>query len=55
MSVVVGRITHLFTKPRHEAAMAAHSSVQVKVGLGIDGDVNAQTMGLRQVLLVRTH
>ena len=53
MTVVVGQITHLFIKPKHGAAMAAHSSVQVKVGLGIDGDVNAQTMSPRQVLLIR--
>ncbi len=49
----VGQITHLFLKPEHGATMAPCSRMQVKVGLGIDGDVNAQAMSPRQVLLIR--
>jgi alkylated DNA nucleotide flippase Atl1 len=53
MTEHVGQITHLFIKPGNGTGMLPCSSLQVKVGLGIDGDVNAQAMSPRQLLLVR--
>lgn len=49
----IGQVTHLFVKPEHNVGMQPYSTIEVKVGLGIKGDINAHPMSPRQILLVR--
>src|SRR5713101_7926357 len=53
MQKAVGQITHLFFKPCHGVPMVPGSPMELKAGHGIKGDVNAQAMSPRQILLVR--
>lgn len=49
----VGHIVHLFLKPSHGAAMVPCSFFEGRAGYGLCGDIHAQPMSPRQILLVR--
>jgi alkylated DNA nucleotide flippase Atl1 len=53
MSDIIGSITHLFVKPKHGVKMLECKEIHMKVGSGIDGDINSNAISPRQVLLVR--
>ena len=46
-------ITHLFTKIKPGSAMVELKTLNLKVGYGIEGDINADYISPRQVLIVR--
>ncbi|MEH1871108.1 MAG: MGMT family protein [Nostoc sp.] len=46
-------ITHLFTKLKPGSAMVELKTLNLKVGSGIQGDINADPISPRQVLIVR--
>lgn len=46
-------ITHLFTKVKPGSAMVELKTLNLKVGHGIEGDINASPISPRQVLIVR--
>ncbi|WP_412982492.1 MGMT family protein [Nostoc sp. UIC 10607] len=46
-------ITHLFTKVKPGSAMVELKTLNLKVGHGIEGDINADSISPRQVLIVR--
>lgn len=48
-----GCILHLFIKHKHNVAMKKVEELNLKVGHGIEGDVNANLISPRQVLVVR--
>lgn len=45
-------ITHLFTKAKPGSAMVEFKTLNLKVGHGIEGDINADPISPRQVLIV---
>ncbi|MDM9379938.1 MGMT family protein [Chlorogloeopsis sp. ULAP01] len=53
MSSEYGCILHLFTKQKQDDAMLELTKLNLKVGHGIKGDINANPISPRQVLLVR--
>lgn len=53
MPVTNGSVLHLFSKLEHGAPVAEQETLQLKVGHGIAGDVNACPTSPRQVLVVR--
>ncbi|GAB1539848.1 hypothetical protein NUACC21_25160 [Scytonema sp. NUACC21] len=53
MPVENSSILHLFTKPKSGSPMVELIKLTLKVGHGIEGDVNANPMSPRQVLIVR--
>lgn len=46
-------ITHLFTKLKPGSAMVERKTLNLKVGYGIEEDINAEPISPRQVLIVR--
>lgn len=48
-----GCILHLFIKRKHGSAMKKVEELNLKVGHGIEGDINANPISPRQVLVVR--
>ncbi len=46
-------IMHLFTKLKSGSAMVELNTLNLKVGHGIEGDINADSISPRQVLIVR--
>lgn len=46
-------ITHLFTKAKPGSAMVELKTLNLKVGHGIEGDINADPISPRQVLIVK--
>ncbi|MCC5631496.1 hypothetical protein LC613_27500 [Nostoc sphaeroides CHAB 2801] len=46
-------ITHLFTKLKTGSAMVELKTLNLKLGHGIEGDINADPISPRQVLIVR--
>ncbi|WP_416668146.1 MGMT family protein [Egbenema bharatensis] len=53
MSVSSGSILHLFSKLQHTAPMVEQTTLQLERGRGIAGDVNADPLSPRQVLIVQ--
>ncbi|MBW4505979.1 MAG: MGMT family protein [Scytonematopsis contorta HA4267-MV1] len=53
MSSKYSYITHLFTKLKHGSEMTEVAKLSFKVGYGIEGDINANPISPRQVLIVR--
>ena len=47
-------IMHLFTKVKSGSAMVELKKLNLKVGHGIEGDINADPISPRQVLIVRS-
>ncbi|WP_428850675.1 MGMT family protein [Nostoc sp. ChiQUE02] len=47
-------IMHLFTKVKAGSAMVELKTLNLKVGHGIEGDINADSISPRQVLIVRS-
>lgn len=48
-----GYILHLFIKPEHKSIMKQVEEFSLKIGHGIEGDINANPISPRQVLVVR--
>ncbi|MEA5602321.1 MGMT family protein [Nostoc sp. UHCC 0252] len=46
-------VTHLFTKVKPRSAMVELNTLNLKVGYGIEEDINADSISPRQVLIVR--
>ncbi|MDZ7959409.1 MAG: MGMT family protein [Aulosira sp. DedQUE10] len=53
MSSVHGSILNLFIKQKHGSAMTEVESINLKLGHGIEGDINANPISPRQVLIIR--
>ncbi|BAY24034.1 hypothetical protein NIES2100_38270 [Calothrix sp. NIES-2100] len=53
MSIAQGSILHLFIKPKHGSEMREVESINLKIGHGIEGDINADPISPRQILVVR--
>lgn len=48
-----GSILHLFIKKQHGIAMKEVEALNLKIGYGIEGDINANSISPRQVLVIR--
>ncbi|HIK05285.1 MAG TPA: MGMT family protein [Trichormus sp. M33_DOE_039] len=53
MSSEVGSICHLFIKQKHGSSMREVEELNLKLFHGIEGDINANSISPRQVLVVR--
>jgi alkylated DNA nucleotide flippase Atl1 len=53
MSSEYGSVLHLFTKLKQGDVMVERTTLNLKVGHGIEGDINANPISPRQVLIVR--
>ncbi|MBH8566640.1 MGMT family protein [Nostoc sp. CENA67] len=53
MSSEYGSILHLFTKQKQGVGMVECKRINLKVGHGIEGDINANPISPRQVLVIR--
>lgn len=50
---ICGSVLHLFIKQKHGFPTVESQTLSLKVGYGIDGDINANPISPRQILLVR--
>jgi alkylated DNA nucleotide flippase Atl1 len=53
MTNSTGSIVNLFVKSRHSAPTIERQKLSLKAGYGIEGDVNANSISPRQILIVR--
>ncbi|BAZ49631.1 hypothetical protein NIES4103_22430 [Nostoc sp. NIES-4103] len=53
MSSEYGSILHLFTKQKQGVGMVECERINLKEGFGIEGDINANPLSPRQVLVIR--
>jgi alkylated DNA nucleotide flippase Atl1 len=53
MTTSHGLILHLFLKQQHGSVMREVEELNLKVGYGIEGDINANPISPRQILVVR--
>ena len=53
MSNTQGYISHIFIKQQHGLPMREVEEINLKIGHGIEGDINANPISPRQVLVVR--
>jgi alkylated DNA nucleotide flippase Atl1 len=53
MDVLSAQATHLFLKSKHGSPMKSVNTLRLKVGQGIQDDINANPISPRQILLVR--
>ncbi|MEH2180169.1 MGMT family protein [Nostoc sp.] len=53
MSISYGLIKHLFIKQKHSSLMREVEELNFKSGYGIEGDINANVISPRQVLVVK--
>lgn len=53
MATSQGLISHLFVKEKHGSDMREAEELNLKIGHGIEGDINANPISPRQILVVR--